>query len=144
MQKKNRFLYQIPSQISTIIQNGLRMDLRDKTYPTVSNGVPRCPTLSHVVPRCPTLSHVVPRRPTVSHGVPRCPTASHGVRRRPTVSHGVPRCPTASHGVPRRPTVSNGVPRCSPVWIIQNSFGGFWRSKPDWCVVLSLVSFCKD
>ena len=90
----------------------------------ISHGVQRCPTLSHVVPRCPTLSHVVPRRPTVSHGVPRCPTASHGV--------------------PRRPTVSNGVPRCSPVWIIQNSFGGFWRSKPDWCVVLSLVSFCKD
>ena len=90
----------------------------------ISHGVQRCPTLSHVVPRCPTLSHVVPRCPTLSHGVPRCPTASHGV--------------------PRRPTVSNGVPRCSPVWIIQNSFGGFWRSKPDWCVVLSLVSFCKD
>ena len=34
------------------------MDLRDKTYPTVSNGVPLCPTVSQCFQRCPTMSNV--------------------------------------------------------------------------------------
>ena len=50
----------------------------------------------------------------------------------------------AFYGVQRCPTMSNVVQRWSPVQIIQNAFSGIWRSKPDWCVVLSLTSFSKD
>ena len=123
MEKKNRFLYFVPSQICIIVQNGLRMEIMKK-YPTVSNDVPCCPTVSHVVQRCPTVSNGDQRWTPMDCNVLQSsldhpkffsrflviytgPTVFYGFQRRPTVSSGVPRCPTASNVVPRCPMSSH-------------------------------------